>query len=457
MSDTAPALVLEARMASKVSVPAAVALLQLYLPAFGNESHPAPRGFEEEVSVERVEVDIVAQDKNGKFVEDLSADDFAVFEDGKPVDVLDFELRDLGSSDPVPVAMAATSTASSSYVPPRARRFIVFVDLFACSARSVELFKADLLQFIDKGLAPEDEVMLAILAPDRRVLLLQKFTNTSDRLRSAIKVLRGSASASVRSKSQEDEIYQLLYAEAIREMGLAQSLLRIQMTADLVRNFAAEDYQRAAYSFNALASLVERVQHAGWEEGRKAVIYLSQGVSWRPGQALADVVNRRVDEHNAVIDYLSATTTSGGNLQSMRAHPMTMDYTVESLLDTTVGRLNRIGATLYTIDSRGIFQSAAENASRQQSNLSANEQASAFFGSQDSLSTLAADTGGVAFFNTTRFGGVFKSIEQDNRIRYFLTYQPPKHKPSKKPKFYSIKIQCKRPGIDVRARRGYLD
>lgn len=444
-------------MASKVSVPAAVALLQLCLPAFGNESNPGPRGFEEEVSVERVEVDIVAQDKDGKFVTDLTANDFAVFEDGKPVEVLDFELRELGSSAPAPVAMDATSTASASYVPPRGRRFIVFVDLFACSARSVELFKADLLQFIDHGLAPEDEVMLAILAPDRRVLLLQKFTNALDSLRPAIKVLHGSAGASTRPKSHEDEIYHLLYIETIRETGLAQSLLRIQMTADLVRNYAAEDYQRAAYSFNALASLVERVHQAGWEEGRKAVIYLAQGVAWRPGQALADIVNRRVQEHNAVIDYLSATTNSGGNLQSMRAYPMTMDYTVESLLDTTVGRLNRIGATLYTIDSRGIFQSAAENASREQSNLSSNEQASAFFESQDSLSTLAADTGGVAFFNTMRFGGVLRSIEQDNRVRYFLTYQPPRHKPSKKPKFHSIKIQCKRPGIDVRARRGYLD
>src|SRR4030095_14766439 len=62
--------------------------------AFAAKPHapPAPSSFGEIVEVNVVNVDIYATDKSGNRVTDLRKGDFQVFEDGKPVEISNFEL-----------------------------------------------------------------------------------------------------------------------------------------------------------------------------------------------------------------------------------------------------------------------------------------------------------------------------------------------------------------------------
>ena len=74
--------------------------------------------------------------------------------------------------------------------------------------------------------------------------------------------------------------------------------------------------------------------------------------------------------------------------------------------------------------------------------------------SQDSLRALAEETGGFAAVNTNQFATAFDRIVSDNSSYYVLAYYPPTDK--KDGKFHRIEVKVTRPGLTVRARRGYM-
>ena len=73
----------------------------------------------------------------------------------------------------------------------------------------------------------------------------------------------------------------------------------------------------------------------------------------------------------------------------------------------------------------------------------------------NSLRTLAEETGGIAVINTNNFDATFSRIVQDNSSYYVLAYYPPN--PKRDGKFHNIQVRVNRPGVTVRARRGYAN
>jgi hypothetical protein len=67
---------------------------------------------------------------------------------------------------------------------------------------------------------------------------------------------------------------------------------------------------------------------------------------------------------------------------------------------------------------------------------------------------IAADTGGEAILNTNNFSGAFESLVRSNSTYYLLGYRPAQdHRDGR---FHTITIRVRRPGLSVRARKGYL-
>ena len=69
------------------------------------------------------------------------------------------------------------------------------------------------------------------------------------------------------------------------------------------------------------------------------------------------------------------------------------------------------------------------------------------------LRTFAEATGGLALVGTNDFAGGFRRIVEDNSAYYVLGYHAPAAKPDGK--FHEITVRVKRPGLQVRARKGY--
>ena len=77
----------------------------------------------------------------------------------------------------------------------------------------------------------------------------------------------------------------------------------------------------------------------------------------------------------------------------------------------------------------------------------------------ESLLRLAKGTGGLAFFNTNDFGRALTRVQDDTAYRYVLGYVPPAHDPEDiaNGKVYEVEVEVLRPGVEIRARKGYVD
>ena len=117
--------------------------------------------------------------------------------------------------------------------------------------------------------------------------------------------------------------------------------------------------------------------------------------------------------------------------------------------------------SIYTLDIRGLQAlppgGEAQNASlRGTSAYSGRAQMNALdsnFQTQETLVTLAADTGGKAFLDSNDFGRVFKGVQDDTSMYYLLGYHSTNT--AKDGKYRRITVQVNRPGVKIDARRGY--
>src|SRR5205807_9088656 len=71
----------------------------------------------------------------------------------------------------------------------------------------------------------------------------------------------------------------------------------------------------------------------------------------------------------------------------------------------------------------------------------------------NSLRTLADNTDGIALVNSNDLAGGFKRIVDDLSSYYLLGYYSSGKLDGR---FHSITVRVQRPGVQVRARRGYL-
>jgi len=73
--------------------------------------------------------------------------------------------------------------------------------------------------------------------------------------------------------------------------------------------------------------------------------------------------------------------------------------------------------------------------------------------SEDTLRTIAEQTGGFATLNTNSMTTAFERIVQANSKYYVLGYAPPSH--PRDGRFHKIEVRMKQPGLKVSARQGY--
>ncbi len=73
---------------------------------------------------------------------------------------------------------------------------------------------------------------------------------------------------------------------------------------------------------------------------------------------------------------------------------------------------------------------------------------------QDTMRTIAEDTGGRVFFNTNAIGESIRRAIEDARVSYVLGYYSPR--PEGDGRFRKIEVKVNRSDVDVRHRKGYL-
>jgi len=121
----------------------------------------------------------------------------------------------------------------------------------------------------------------------------------------------------------------------------------------------------------------------------------------------------------------------------------------------------RANVAIYPIDTRGLQAVVPGGDARQASGRGqalfsgrgVQQQFAQLASSQDTLTSLAADTGGRAFTDSNDFGEAFARVQRDMSAYYLLGYSSTNT--AKDGRFRRIQVRAKRDGLRVEARAGY--
>ncbi len=204
---------------------------------------------------------------------------------------------------------------------------------------------------------------------------------------------------------------------------------------------------RNQVSLSALRGLMTRL--GGMREGRKTVIVVSEGYT--------DYVPPQLQSGNAQsgLRGLGTTAMTGdasvdpvGAMNQDRAR-FFGDMDIRMLMRDVTTEANRNNVSMYMLDPRGL--AGFEFDINEGVGMTADY--SSLRTTQDSLRVMADETDGRAIVNRNDLGGGLQQMMRDASAYYLLGYSS-----SAAPtdgRFHQIRVRVKRPGIEVRARRGY--
>ncbi len=118
--------------------------------------------------------------------------------------------------------------------------------------------------------------------------------------------------------------------------------------------------------------------------------------------------------------------------------------------------------SIYTMDIRGLqalppggeAQNASLRGTSPYSGKSTMNDLNSNFTTQETLVTLAADTGGRAYLDSNDFGKVFRGVQDDTAMYYLLGYRSTNT--ARDGKFRRITVKLNRPGLKIDLSQGIL-
>jgi VWFA-related protein len=385
----------------------ALVLLNATTAALAQDAAPQakPPQYRVRVTSELVLVNVVVRDKKGNLVRGLKKEDFTVTEDGKrqEISTFDFEnVDELATAGPAEATITgAASTngllhSSNAQLDARDRRLILlFFDFSGMDPEQIERGVDSAKKFVSEKMMPADLIALVSLSTNMRVDL--DFTADKSKVLSIL-------SAYTSTQGQGFDAGAEGSAEGAPETG---------------GSFTPDDTDYNTFTADRkLLALQAIMQALGKINQKKSIIYFSNGIT-----------QSGVDNQSA----LRATTAS-----AVKAN-----------------------VSIYPLDVRGLQAfppgGEAQNASLHgQSAYNGNAVFNDLNGnaaSQETLSTLADDTGGKAFFDSNDFSGVFSQVQKDTSAYYVLGFTS--SNPLKDGHFRHLKVQLNRQDVKLEYRSGY--
>ena len=357
-------------------------------------------------NVSVVLVDAVVLDERGRFVTDLRRDEVEVLEDGRAQTLAGFELVSLATAplNPAPlesVPVAPVDTRSNAR-PFDGRIYFVVLDDLHISPQRTNPARSLARRFIEQQMRPDD--LAAVITTSGNRTAAQGFTSDKTRLLRAVDACVG----------------RKVISPALATMAMSGTPEE--------GSRGTSDPQRIYNARSAFETLSQLAAFAGTvRQRRKALVLIGEGVDYD----------------------LESQDASARELRgSMRAF---------------VGAANRANLTVYPFDPR-IFTNLGDDFVDIASTLpgdmeSGSEkikstmlQDDAEF-AQDNLRTLATETGGFADVTSRNLAGAFDRIHDEQSQYYMIGYYPTND--AKDGRFRAIDVRVSRPGLAVRARRGY--
>jgi len=389
---------------------------------------PAPDNDVVKISTALIQLDVTVTDSRGKAVNDLKPDEIEIYENGERQKITNFSFVSA-----VRTAVENTPAADKNAVPvPPAvlrpeqirRTFALVVDDLSLSFESAYQTRRALRRFVDEQM--QDGDLVAIIRTGAGIGALQQFTSDKRLLYAAIERVKwnpignGGISAFAPIEPTFSELTEAAAGESADadEAGNA---------ANAQRSF--DEFRSSVFATGTLGALKFIVQGMADLPGRKSVILFSDGFKID-----------EVDEHGF---------SQGGRVLEF----------LRELVDVA----NRSSVVFYTIDARGLqytgFTAADQitDTSPDAMNAKMAERRNQLLDTQEGLSYLAAETGGLSIKNNNDLAGGVRRV-LDDQSYYLIAYEPNTDTfDAAKRKYNKIEVKVLRKGLNARYRSGFFN
>jgi len=321
---------------------------------------------------------VVRDKKTGEVVKGLKASDFTIMENGKPQKIASFDYQNVDNaavlhdkttvSGKASVADLLNGSGDFAAAPAALkdhRLIVMFFDLSSMQPEDIDRAVEAAKDYVNKTMQPAD--LVALVSLDTSLSLDQDFTADKATLLKGVGKYNGTEGTGLANGN---------------EGGNSGG------TTDDTSSFTADDSEynslntdRELYAIRSIAKSLERVDQ------RKSLLYFSGGVT---RQGIENQASMRAATNEAVKANMAIYSVDSRGLEAM---PPVGNASTGSLRGT-----------------------AAYSGGAMQSNLDAN------FGSQETLATLASDTGGKAFFDSNDFAPAFQQIQHDTEAYYIVGF-----------------------------------
>jgi VWFA-related protein len=364
-----------------------------------------------------VRVDVIATDKSGRAVTDLQPSDFEILEEDRPQKIETFRFIELngGLTQDAPVrAIRTDADEQAEAAREDVRLFAMFLDDYHVRRESSIIGRQELARFVETQLGPTD--MIAVMYPLDAVSSL-RFTRNHEAVRRGLQQFVGR-----KFDYQPMNSLEQTYAHYPAE------------TVERIRN---------QVSLSALESLV--VHMGGLKEGRKALVLVSEGYSNMLPPQLRNPVADMPGFGNPARNNPEAGVDDLNETRAQALARFDMDQQLRELYTLA----NRNNVSIYAVDPRGL--SAGEFSI--DDNVAYTTSRDYLSSTLDTLRVLSDQTDGRAIVNRNDLTLAMRQIVLDTSAYYLIGYSSTQAPTDGK--FHEIKVRVRRPGVQVRARRGY--
>ena len=367
-----------------------------------------------------VRVDTILTDRNGNPVSDLKQSEFEVFEDGKPQAIetfklvsLDGGLADAAQTPPREIRTDADEELEASK--DDVRMFGIFLDDYHVSRDAGLATRNQIARFVETELGPSD--MVGVMYPLESVSSV-RMTRNHDAVTGSIRLFVG-RKYEYQPKNEYEERYAHYPAETVEQI-------------------------RNQVSLSAIKGLIT---HMGTlRDGRKALILVSEGyTNMLPPQLRDPIADQPGLGNPSRYDPQAASRNPNEERAAMMA-----SASLDSDLREVYGLANRNNTAIYAVDPRGL---AASEFGLDKPSLGIRTDSTYLDATMQTLRVLADNSDGRAIVNRNDITVAMKQIVRDTSAYYLLGYTS-SQAPSDG-KFHEIRVRVKRPGVQVRTRKGY--
>ena len=404
---------------------------------------PPPR-FRAEANL--VRVDVYAT-KDGVALQDLNAEDFEVYEDNTPqkIDTFEHVVVQTGGSQEERAEPTSVTAANQLAADPRRRVFVLFLDTETVDVSGSHAIKEPLIELMTRMMGPDD--LVAVMTPT-----MSPSEMTFGRRTKVIEDgLRQNWIWGRRDSISLDE-QERLYSDCYPPRAPGESIPSVLATKMIERR-----RERLV-----LDSLLDLIRYMGSiREGRTAVITVSDG--WKLFQPDPSMTAPRsgdpipgapppvgVGQGGGLTSRINNGSSGPSDRTECEKDRMELAMVQhDRLFRDLFGEANRANVSFYPIDPRGLpaFDTPIDRP------LPPAADHAQLVGRIETLQTLAENTDGIAMVNNNDLKKQIRRIADDLTSYYLLGYYSTNSKLDGK--YRTIKVRSKRPGIEVRSRRGY--